>query len=71
MSNDLLTPAESAEAAAQGWGIHHVFDLATSSWSIRILPTDKVTLVVNLARSANATALKALRLLVVKPKGKK
>jgi len=66
MSQDLLTIDEDAEAMAQGWGLHHVYDLATSTWGIRILPVAMVGLVVNLAKANHPTPLKALRLMATK-----
>jgi len=70
MSYDLLTVAEDAEAKAQGWGLYHVYDSATSTWAIRILPAHLLGLVVNLAKANHPTPLKALRL-VAKQKAPK
>lgn len=60
---DLLTIEEDKEAAKQGWGIHHVYEMETDRWSIRILPVDMAGLVVNLARANHPLPLKALRLM--------
>jgi len=71
MSNfDLLTKEEALVAFAQGWSVHHVYELETQKWGIRILPSDAAAGVVNLARQGNALALKALRLTVHGNKGK-
>jgi hypothetical protein len=61
--NDLLTIEEDKQAAAQGWGVHHVYDLDTKQWGIRILPAEAATQVVNMARAGQALSLKAIRLM--------
>lgn len=61
--HDLLTIEEDKEAAKNGWGLHHVFDLATDRWQISILPAEAAGLVVNLARNNHPLPLKALRLM--------
>ena len=70
MAYDLLTVNEDAEAAQQGWGLYHVYDSATSTWAIRILPAAMLGLVVNLAKANHPLPLKALRL-VAKQKAPK
>lgn len=61
--HDLLTADEDKLAAAQGWGLYHVYDLATTQWVIRILPAEAAPNVVNLARANHPLPLKALRLM--------
>jgi len=68
MSHDLLTTAEDAEAQAQGWGLYYVYDTATSTWTVRILPVAMIGLVINLAKANHPTPLKALRLVAKKAK---
>lgn len=63
MAHDLLTLTEDAEAAKQGWGLHHVYELEAQRWSIRILPAEAGPAVVNLARANHPLPLKALRLM--------
>ena len=74
MAFDLMTPDEDKAAASQGWGLHHVFDLDTSKWVIRVLSqglsephnhSEGASLhVVNLARQGQPVAQKALKLLM-------
>lgn len=69
--HDLLTVEEDKVAAAQGWGIFHVYD--HPRWGIRILSQGLMpphnnseaagAHVVALARSGQPTAQKALKLL--------
>ena len=61
--HDLLTIEEDKLAAAQGWGLHHVYEMEARSWTIRILPAKAAGLVVNLARNNHPLPLKALRLM--------
>lgn len=61
--SDLLTIEEVKEAQSQGWGLHHVYDLNTRAWSVRILPTPMALIVVNLARANQPLAQKALRII--------
>ena len=61
--NDLLSIEEDKQAAAQGWGLHHVYDMAVNQWGIRILPAEAATQVVNMARAGQALPLKAIRLM--------
>ena len=61
--HDLLTLEEDQIAAAQGWGLHHVYELELKQWVIRILPATAATHVVTLARNNQALPLKALRLM--------
>jgi hypothetical protein len=63
MANDLLTKEEDAQAAAQGWGLYHVYDMAVDQWVIRVLPAEATNHVVNLARNNYPLPLKALRLM--------
>lgn len=67
-----LTKTERAEAAAQNWGLFHVYDLAKQRWSMNVLPlsfgpgidADKaLKFVMDRARSNQPLALKALQLL--------
>lgn len=72
MSNlGLLTKEEDALAASQGWGVHHIYELETQKWVIRILPSTVAQSIVNLARQGNPLATKALRLVMHGPEGKK
>ncbi|NQW81317.1 MAG: hypothetical protein HQ445_09105 [Polaromonas sp.] len=75
MSFELLNAHEAAEAAALGWALHHVYDLRLGRWSVAVLPArpgiEPLTsaahagaFVVGLARSGNALAVKALRLVM-------
>jgi hypothetical protein len=61
--HDLLTIEEDKVAAAQGWGLHHVYDMAVDQWVIRILPAQATEAVINLARANHPLPLKALRLM--------
>lgn len=61
--HDLLTADEDRQAAAQGWGLHHVYDMAVNQWVIRILPAEATTYVVNLAKANQPLPLKALQLM--------
>lgn len=71
MSNlGLLTKEESLVAFAQGWSVHHVYELEAQKWVIRILPSDAAAGVVNLARQGNMLATKALRLVMHGAEGK-
>ena len=64
----LLTREETTHAASMGWGVHHVYDLASSRWRVMILGgNDSVQagrLVVQLARGGNTLAQKALGLVL-------
>lgn len=33
-----LTKEERAEAAAQGWGLFHIYDMEKSKWHMNVLP---------------------------------
>ncbi len=33
---DLLTKTEVLEAAAQGWSLCHIYDLATKKWRVQV-----------------------------------
>ena len=61
--HDLLTIEEDKIAAAQGWGLYHVYDMVVNQWVIRILPAEAATAVVALARNNQPLPLKALRLM--------
>lgn len=71
--SELLTPEEAAQAAAQGWSLSHVYDLASSKWRVMVyaLPCcEKAGLfVVNQARMGNPVAIKALRLIQASHQG--
>lgn len=72
MSNcDLLTKDERAIATKLGWDVHHVFDLETQKWCVRILPTTSLGGVIHLAKTGNPLATKALRLVMHGAEGKK
>lgn len=68
---DLLSVEEDKAAAAQGWGIHHVYELEAQKWVVRVLPVEAAPVVVNLAKAGDRLALKALRILTHGPEGKK
>lgn len=61
--HDLLTVEEDKVAESQGWVLTHVYDMAVNQWVIRILPVAVVPHVVGRARTNDALALKALRLM--------
>ena len=63
MAHGLLSPEEDKEAAKQGWGLYHVYELNEKTWTLRILPTEAAELVVNMARNNQTLAQKALGLL--------
>lgn len=74
MSNaELLTILESAEAATQGWSLHHVYDLETSRWRVMVLgmPSAEVAgqRVIAAARMGSPLAQKALSLVMNSNKG--
>lgn len=62
--HDLLTKEEDTVAAAQGWGLYHVYDMAVNQWVIRVLPAEATNHVVNLAKQNQPLPLKALRLMM-------
>lgn len=64
MAHDLLTAEEDKLAAAQGWGLHHVYDMAVNQWVIRILPAAATDSVINLAKLNQPIPLKALKLMM-------
>lgn len=64
---DLLSAEEDKAAAAQGWGIHHVYELEAQKWVVRVLPVEAAPVVVNLAKAGDRLALKALRILTHGP----
>lgn len=61
--SNLLTVEEDAQAAAQGWGLHHVYDLATHKWGARVLPAQAAPHVMHLARANHALPLKAMKII--------
>jgi hypothetical protein len=61
--SNLFTVEEDKLAASQGWGLHHVYDLKSCAWSVRILPAHMAGLVLNLAKANQPLPLKALRLI--------
>lgn len=69
MAHDLLTKEEDAMAAKHGYGIYHVYTLEHNSFSVQILPTDKIHHVMSLAQRGDEVALKALKA-VIKFRGK-
>ena len=76
--SDLFTVEENKEAAKQGWGLSHVFDLATDKWRAQIITLNPLwphceaasTHVINQARMGGALAQKALSLVVKSNSGK-
>ena len=75
MSNlALLSDLETAEAAAQGWSLGHVYDLATARWRVMVLGSPSAEAagqqVVALARMGNPVAQKALGLVMKSNKEK-
>ena len=66
---ELLTTEERAEAAAQGWGLFHVYDPKASRWRVQALglqtPAAPETgaLIVGLARQGMPLAIRALQLI--------
>lgn len=56
-------------AAKHGYGIYHVYTLEHNSFSVQILPTDKIHHVMSLAQRGDEVALKALKA-VIKFRGK-
>lgn len=71
--HDLLSPDEHRVAEAQGWSLSHVFDLATSKWSVMVLglPNAEVAgqAVVMRARTGDPVSTKALRLVMASHQG--
>ena len=65
---DLLTIEEARAAAAQGWSLGHVYDLATRRWRVMVLGMPSAEAVsqhvVHLARNGQPLALKALSLVM-------
>jgi len=72
---ELLTPLEVVEAAAQGWSLSHVFDLASGKWRVMVLgmPSAETAgqFVVNQARMGSTLAQKALGFVVKSNQGTK
>lgn len=69
MSNyELLTTDETEAARAQGWGLHHVYDLKQARWSVMVLAMPSADAgsryVVAQAEAGSALAKKALRLIM-------
>jgi len=62
---ELLSETETAFAAQQGWGLHHVLDGET--WRVMILGNPSAekagAFVINQARAGNGLAQKALQLI--------
>lgn len=72
ISMDDLTPQEKSEAAAQNWGLFHVFDAEKSRWLRTVLPVtfnetataaNALNHVVAQAKFNNPLSIKALRLM--------
>ena len=65
---ELLTIGEAEAARAQGWGLHHVFDLSLARWRVMVLASPSAEMgsqfVINQAKQGSALALKALRLVM-------
>lgn len=81
---DRLSNRETQYAAAQGWQLCDVFDLASSRWCVEVLPTKENEIksaaamqrvVYDLAACNDSVAIHALRIIVrshqSKPKRKK
>lgn len=71
----LLSDLETAEAAAQGWSLGHVYDLDTAKWQVRVLgePSADLALnaVISLAKAGSPTAQKALSIVMKSNQGSK
>lgn len=65
--HDLFTREEDAAALKQGWGLHHVYDMASSKWRVQILPVKRVPAVINSARIGDKLCLRALHLIAHPP----
>ena len=70
---DRLSDRETRHAAAQGWQLCDVFDLASSRWQIEVLPTEENEIkstaamqrvVYDLAACNDSVAIHALRIIV-------
>lgn len=71
MKNEFLNPDEAAAAARDNWDVARVYDLATKSWSIQVLPKKALPTMPNAAsafafvmakaQAGDAAALKAVR----------
>ena len=70
---DLLTVEETKTAAAQGWSLGHVYDLATRRWRVMVLGSPSAEAVsqhvIHLARNGEPVALKALGLVMKSNQG--
>lgn len=64
---DLLTIEEDKLAAAQGWALCHVYDMAVDQWVIRVLPVTAQPNIIILAKAGDSLAVKALRILMHGP----
>lgn len=64
---DLLTIEEDKVAAAQGWGVYHIYDMAVDQWAVRVLPVTAQPNIIILAKQGNSLAVKALRLVMHGP----
>lgn len=60
---DLLTKEEDALAAAQGWKLTPVYDLASTRWSVLPSPNEVAALLVARAAAGEDLSTKALRLI--------
>lgn len=67
-----LTKEERAEAAAQGWGLFHIYDMEKSRWHVNVLPLSfgehntvakAQAHVINQARARHPLSIKALQLM--------
>ncbi len=71
----MLTKDEEARAASQGWSLCHVYDLTKQRWALQIFGVPSAEragqLVIQLARTGDALAQKALRLIMAEHQGKK
>lgn len=71
----LLSDLETAEAAAQGWSLGHVYDLDTAKWQVRVLGSPSADLalnaVISLAKAGSKTAQKALSIVMKSNQGSK
>ena len=73
-----LTKEERAVAAAQNWGLFHIFDMDRSRWVMNVLPLQFVVSapvmlghVVNQAKMGHQVSIKALQVMAQFNKGTK
>lgn len=63
----LLSPEEAQTAEAQGWGLHHVYDLQRQRWSVMVLgmpsAANATRNAITRANAGDKIALKAMQLI--------